>query len=903
MNSLASLGRRVLHLAIVWLVDAASLLLTALVLPGINLLGVSTSERIVVATGSALVLGVVNFILRPLILLVSLPLGYIAVFIIALFVNALALLATGWLLPAFEVTNFLWALVGGFVFALVNTVVTNVLSIDDEDSFYRRRIIERAKRTPHADAQSGTAGLLMIEIDGLSYWHLHKALDDGWMPTLKGMIEEEGYVLSRADCGLPSQTSACQAGIMFGDNYDIPAFRWYDKTEQRLIVSNKDAALLNQRHSHGAGLMRAGSSISNMLNGDAEKSLLTLSHITSGSAQEKKERATDFYLLLIDPYFLMRTLVLFFVDAGRDLWEGWQQVRHNVYPRLDRTKHGYPFVRAAIVTFVREVAANLIILDIVRGSPAIYTTYAGYDEVAHHSGPWSPDGFKVLRKFDRKVARLRAAVDAHAPRPYTLVLLSDHGQSSGATFKMRYGKDIKTTIQELIPQGTTVDAAMGGDTGAPSLTALETELANVETSGVGSAAGRSLAQQGRKLAERAVDEGRAAQGESGVAPADRVAQVVAYGSGNIAQVYFTDFPHKLNAEEVEAAFPHLVANLAQHEGIGFVIVHQADGTATAVGKGGTRNLHSGQICGEDPLLPYASEGIATTDLRAEQLRRLADFPHAGDLMVNSTFYADGTVAALEELIGSHGGLGGEQTDAFILHPGAWDVPPTKNSADFFAILDAQRGVPAPAPAPQAAGAAAVPANGWAGTEMAAGLGQVRLWMARAARCLVLDASAYREVAFDSTMNAPALLIGTVAVGLSAGLSAGQWTLSGIAGTIFTWLLALLAVHFAARLLKGTGDFSSTLRAVGFAQAGRAFHLLALVPGLGGVAAFAALVMVALGVWIGMAQAHRLQGWRTLLLPVVLVVVAFAMSAAMQLLLSGAAFSLESILEGFGVVRP
>ena len=87
----------------------------------------------------------------------------------------------------------------------------------------------------------------MLEIDGLSYHHLHKALEDGRLPTMQAMIDEEGYVLSKVDCGIPSQTSACQAGIMFGDNDDIPAFRWYDKTEGKLIVSSSDAGLAQRR--------------------------------------------------------------------------------------------------------------------------------------------------------------------------------------------------------------------------------------------------------------------------------------------------------------------------------------------------------------------------------------------------------------------------------------------------------------------------------------------------------------------------------------------------------------------------------------------------------------------------------------------------------------------------------
>ena len=93
------------------------------------------------------------------------------------------------------------------------------------------------------------------------------------------MMDEEGYELSRVDCGIPSQTSACQAGIMFGDNSDIPAFRWYDKDKQKLYVSGNDASELNGRYAHGNGLMRGGSSINNMMNGDAQKSLLTLAGI------------------------------------------------------------------------------------------------------------------------------------------------------------------------------------------------------------------------------------------------------------------------------------------------------------------------------------------------------------------------------------------------------------------------------------------------------------------------------------------------------------------------------------------------------------------------------------------------------------------------------------------------
>ena len=46
---------------------------------------------------------------------------------------------------------------------------------------------------------------------------------------------------------------------------------------------------------------------------------------------------------------------------------------------------------------------------------------------------------------------------------------------------------------------------------------------------------------------------------------------------------------------------------------------------------------------------------------------------------------------MEELVGNHGGFGGEQTDAFLFHPNTFEIPETSNSADVFHILNARRG--------------------------------------------------------------------------------------------------------------------------------------------------------------------------------------------------------------------
>ncbi len=669
MDAIRYVVRWFIRFIVLWLVDAISLMVAAALLPGISIQVPDWGSYLVAAAAAAFTLGIVNLLLRPLILLLALPLGLIATLIVGFFANAFALLIAARLIPELHVDGLLAAFLGGLILAAVNTVITGILSVDDEDSFYSGVVERLAKRDTFQGAAEPGRGLVMLEIDGLSFHHMKKALAENMLPTLTRLHDEEGYVLTRVDCGLPSQTSACQAGIMFGDNYDIPAFRWYDKDRQKLFVSGSDAAELNARYATGNGLMRGGSSINNMLDGDAEKAVLTMSALRGGTPDERKRRARDLYLLAVNPYFLMRTIVLMLGDAIREVFQSTKGRMQNVQPRMDRLHHAYPLLRAACTVFMGDVAAYMATLDILRGSPSIYVTWPGYDEVAHHSGPWSSDAFGALKRYDQVIRHLLRSIREKAPRPYDLIILSDHGQSFGATFKQRYGVSLKEFIEQQLPEGTTVSEYIGGDTGITSLAAVSGELDNVQQQGMGGKVGGAVVKQGQQAAQRAVKEREGTAGPE-------AAQVVAYGSGNLAQVYFDLYPRRITLEELETAFPGMIDALVTHEGIGVVAGYLDADTPVVLGKGGQRNLHTGEVTGTDPLLPYGDVA-----LRAWQVGRVMDFPHAGDLMVVSTLYPDGTVAALEELIGNHGGMGGEQTDAFLFHPGDMVVPETRNSIE------------------------------------------------------------------------------------------------------------------------------------------------------------------------------------------------------------------------------
>ena len=886
--NIRNIFRSIIRFIVVWFVDTLALLLTTSILPGFSFTSAQDTSPLITAAAAAFILGIVNFFIRPIVLLLAVPLGMLFVFLLCLIVNAIALLITANLIPAFEIGNWGWAFLGSLIFSAINIILTNILTIHDENSFYQGLIERLAKRRMYDFGDDPGRGLVMMEIDGLSYHHIQKAIDEGWMPNVRYMIEKYGYKLSRVDCGLPSQTSACQSGIMFGDNYDIPAFRWFDKDKNKLMVSSGDAAEINARYATGKGLMRSGTSINNMMNGDARNSILTLADLRGGSPEEKKQRARDLYLLMLDPYFFTRTIILFLWDILVELWQAFRQRIKNERPRLNRLHKAYPVMRAATTVFMRDLAASLAKLEIIRGSPSIYLTWPGYDEVAHHSGPWTRDAYGTLKQYDQVIGSMQYIIQEKAPRPYELIILSDHGQSYGATFLQRYGYDLKEFIEKQLPEGSKAVQVSGGDDGTPAMGAMAVELENMQEQGVGGRVGNSVTRGAANLLNKGANI-RSVEMDS-VEPAN----VTVCGSGNLAQVYFDLYPRKINQNELNSAYPGMLDAIVEHEGVGIVVTYTEDGTPLVHGKGGQRNLHTGEVVGEDPMTIYGDG-----DFRAAQIRRIADFPHAGDLTVISTVYPDGTVAAMEELIGNHGGLGGEQTDAFILHPADMDVPETSNSADIFTILNNRRDLPVTPTAPQEPSGEHVDA--WRVKTFLKGLRQVGVWVPLALRAMLLQRNAYRLVAEDVYMTGPALLLGIIGTIILAETRSGGFALGSIIVQVITWFLVVLIIYLAGRLLRGHASFTSTMRVMGFVQGIYLLDLLSFIPVITPVVRFFVSILAFFAVWIGAATAHDLKGWRTIVLPIVSFLVIALGIVIVYVIFGGFELSIESLAIDFGLL--
>ncbi len=885
------------RLFIVTLLEGLSLLLMAWIIPGISIVTDGSSGVLTEAISIAIILAILNGLVRPILVLLTLPISIVTLGLFTLVINALMLLLADAFLPFFQVDDFWAALLGAIILSAVNTLITGLITIDDEHSFYDGVVQWISRRKLEAKEADPGRGIIMLEIDGLSYKRMQRALDEGIMPVARRLVEKNSHALSHTDCGLPSQTSACQAGIMYGDNHNIPAFRWYDKEQGRLYVSNnfKDAAEINGRYSNGQGLLRGGTSINNLMAGDANKAILTMSMLFDGPEEVDRRSPEDMYLVFVNPYFFTRALVLTIWDIFVEFFQILRQRVRNTWPRINRLEKAYPILRGVTNVFMRDVSTYTVILDIIRGSPAIYTTYVGYDEVAHHAGPDTKDAMDTLRGIDKQLGRVLDVIERKAPRPYDVFVLSDHGQSFGATFLQRYGLTLSDYLESLLGGDAKVAEIDATENAQGHANVLLTEIGNLQSARrTGRVTDAALAQAARTL-ESQLDSDDAP-------PALMDAAVIACVSGNLANVYFDLRAGKINQTELNAAHPGLMESLVAHEGIGLVVTYDEDGAPWVLGKPGARNLRSGRVVDGDPLAPYGDP-----DFRAGQLLRLASFPHAGDLIVISTLYPDGQVAAFEELVGCHGGLGGQQTDSFLFHPADMDVPPTSNSADVFHILNARRGLPLLEEEPQED---AEEVAAWSRENLSAGIGDISGLLSRSLRALRLERSLFGEVADDPKATGQALLI-FVLFGAASGLSdALNQSLPGAPitkfvldtlSTVLVWAFIILLATLAGRALKGRGTFARSFRAVGFAHIPESLTWLHIIPVAGPLFNIVGTVMLLVATWLALQESLRISRWRALLIPLVALIIVVLAFETINLVASGATLTLETILAQLGLL--
>ena len=541
--------------------------------------------------------------------------------------------------PFFDITITGWGVIlAPLAMALLTTILSTLVTIEDTSSYYRS-VLRDATKKRKGDIKK-YPGVIIIEIDGLAYDVLCEAIDKGYMPTVKSMLDNKSHTLRMWETDLSSQTGASQAGILHGNNEDITAFRWVEKENDNQIMECSGAIkvkTLEERISNGDGLLvDNGASRSNLFSGDTDNVIFTFSKITD--LQKLYNKA--WFSIFSNSSNFARIVLLFFAEMILEIISQIMYRALNIQPRI-RRKLSYIPTRAGTNVFMREINTGTLIGDMMIGDIDVaYSTYLGYDEIAHHSGVRGRDAWFSLKGMDKQIARLIYG-NKYSPRDYEFVIQSDHGQTNGATFKQRYGESFEDFIKSLLPQDISMYAKMSSNEEhyAETFVPFSKQIDSIKN--------RSREEEKKELSD---------------------SEVIVLASGNLAMIYLTQWRHRLTYEEINELFPELISEIVKNEYIGFILVRSSERGDLAIGKNGTYYLDTNEIEGENPL-----EGFG--DNIVQHLKRNSSFKYSPDILVNSFYDSENDeVCAFEELVGSHGGAGGSQSKPFILYPSGWKVP-------------------------------------------------------------------------------------------------------------------------------------------------------------------------------------------------------------------------------------
>ncbi|GAQ73087.1 membrane protein of unknown function [Streptomyces turgidiscabies] len=631
----------------VWAVSTLTMLVLAGILPDFQIRtgdGDSATRIAVTAAIGAGAFGLLSALAWPVLVRLLLLVPALVLGLLVFFLNGGLLLVALRLTPADRPEAAPeTAVVVAAVMSAVASATGAALAVRDDDA-YRRRLYRLADRRGLARPFEGptTPGVVFLQLDGVGHDVLVRAAEKGLMPTVAGWLGAT-HRLTPWRTDWSSQTGASQLGILHGTNHDIPAFRWYEKDTGEVMVCNRptSAAELQRRaveRTGDGGLLTVdGASRGNLFGGGADEQALVLS-VAGRRGRENRSRA-GYFAYFSDPANAVRTALSFFAEVGREIGQSTMARIRKRRPRIARGGL-YPFIRAFATVIERDVVVAAVMGDMLAGRTAVYADLVAYDEVAHHSGPYSRDAEKVLQRLDRATA-LIAEVARHAPRPYRIVLLSDHGQSPGETFRGRYGLG----LGDLVRAGCGLPVprrARRTHSGAEARATVRAALRRpVEENG------------GRHV------------------PPGHGSEPLVLASGNLGLISFPDVHHRMTREEIDARHPALLTTLANHPGVGFVLVASEEHGGVVLGAHGVEIPVDAL---DEPDEPDDGHSTPLADFgpgAASAVRRTHSFPHTADIMVNSWYDpAEGEVLAFEEQIGSHGGLGGAQGKPFLLAPSA-----------------------------------------------------------------------------------------------------------------------------------------------------------------------------------------------------------------------------------------
>ena len=299
---------------------------------------------------------------------------------------------------------------------------------------------------------SEVPGLLLIQIDGFAREQLERAIARGYMPFLKRLLKRNHYQLHTFYPGLPTTTPAVQAELYYGVRAAVPAFSFFDRTNQRVVrMYSPDNAKEFEAEcaAQAEGLLRGGSSWSNIYTGGAgqEESHFCIASNGLGDMWRTGKIRNIFVFTLLQLPAALRILRLLILESGIGLWNAFRGIFRGENPLLE---FGMVLSRVFIGVGARELITIGGKVDVTRGLPIVHLNFVGYDEHSHRRGPGSLFAFWSLRGIDRAIKGLWRAAQSSKRRDYRVWIFSDHGQERTRSFATERPGEIERVVGNFL---------------------------------------------------------------------------------------------------------------------------------------------------------------------------------------------------------------------------------------------------------------------------------------------------------------------------------------------------------------------------------------------------------------------------------------------------------------------
>jgi hypothetical protein len=365
------------------------------------------------------------------------------------------------------------------------------------------------------------AGLVIVHVDGLGADSLEQALREGDMPFTKSLMDSEGYELHRYRCGIPSTTPFVQAGILYGDNSEIPSFRWWDREQRLLVQFGAGSTFKKVANKYFQGchpLTQGGAAIAVCYPAGAAETFGIAYQDRRYSGQEQGSRSAWRVVL---PYLANP------LNIADLLWHGADSIaqialalgRDRLTGRISATT--YAVSDALEEIFVHHVTRHAVTRAMREGYSPIYAGFYAFDETGHAFGPDDSYALRILRHVDntiKKIARARK-------NRYELVVLSDHGQIDTLPFSRISDKAFGELVAGWLP-GYRVQEMKGKAFGP--------------------------------------DENQA------------IGRVNLTNSGGLSHLYFADRAKRFTYSDLTAQFPDLAQKIAAIDGVALVMARDGE---------------------------------------------------------------------------------------------------------------------------------------------------------------------------------------------------------------------------------------------------------------------------------------------------------------------------------------